>query len=202
MFWKESEPEAAWLRRLFFPLGPGDGARARARVPPTPRGSGPRQAWEPSPLLLARVDSSGISIPLPDSSLVRHSRRHALSPRCPAWRDTGAALAVQLSLDPSPPSPQSSRKIEAGPRAGRTGVAHSHLETWGSPACGCRGRKEARPQKQPVWIPCIPPPDKEAETAAQGRGRVVRVSKETLGFAWWGWPASGPEVSPASFTVV
>lgn len=75
--------------------------------------------------------------------------------------------------DPLPASSQSSRKIEAGHRAGRTGVPHPHLETWGSPACGCRGRKEARPQRQPVWIPCIPPPDKEAETAARGRGRVV-----------------------------
>lgn len=198
MFWKESEPETAWLRRLFFPLGPGDGALARARVARTPRGSGPRQTWEPRPLLLARIDSPGISIPSPDSSLVRHSRRHALSPRCPAWRDTGAALAAQLSLTLSPPLPSPlgrSRRgtgldAQASPtptwRLGgplRVAVAEERRRGPRGSQCGYRAfhRQIRRPRLRP-----------------EGGGGLCRVSKETLGFAWWGWPASGPGVSPAS----
>lgn len=135
----------AWLRRLFFPLGPGDGAWVKAPVARTPRGSGPSQAWEPRPLLWHELTHPGISIPSPDCALIGRSGRHALSPRSPAWCDTRAAFAVQLLLGSVPTSPQSSGNIEAGPLAGRRGAPHPHLEMCGSPACGCRGREEARP---------------------------------------------------------
>lgn len=126
---------------------------------------------ELGPLLRHEVTHPGISTPPPTSS----SRCHLLSPRCPAWRQAGFGRwgCSCCSRDPSLPSPVP-RESEGGapwrdppepltPTRRREGPARV-------PVSGRGGAAPAR-----VWIPRIPRPDKEAESAAgAGRGGSCR----------------------------
>lgn len=81
-----------------------------------PLGPGPRSASGPRPLLRHQLTHPGISTLSPNSVLVRRSRRHALSPRSPSWRDAGAAFSVRLRLGSPPPhSPSRLRMSRQGP---------------------------------------------------------------------------------------
>ena len=164
MFWKERECECVTPASLLSPgaQGRGGGAVTRGADPVWSR---PSRASEPRPLLRHELTHPGISMPSPDSALVRCSRRHALGPRSPrvARRrfGIGGAAAAIITPPKKTPAPNSFGNTGAKPLAGRRGVPHPHGRCRGSSRVAV-AREEARPQQRRVWIPRIPPPDKEA----------------------------------------
>lgn len=146
-----------------------------------PAGSQAQQSFGTSPPPPARVDSPGISTPSPNSVLVRCSGRHALSPQSPLWpdTDTGAALA-EVGISPT----RTPLVFWGywGRAPGGTGRGPPTPLAAVEMLCVCMAKEKggAAPAAR-VWIPYIPPPDKEAETVAQGRGRVLSPFSGHLG---------------------
>lgn len=170
----------------------------------TPCGPGPSRASEPRPLLRHELTHPGISMPSPDSALVRCSRRHALGPRSPRvarrrFGIGGAAAAVITTPPKLPPltplgilgrSPW--RDAEVSPtRMGDVGVPRVWLSRErrrgpSSGECGYRAfhRQIRRPRLQPEG----------------GGGSCRCLHGDALGFAGSGG-CQRPEASPA-FAVI
>lgn len=169
-------------------LSLGDGAWVQTRVSRIPRGPGPRRAWEPRPRHRHELTHSGISTPFPrlcPSQALRAPRAVTTVLRV-ARRECSLRGAAAAGISPQASPPESFGNIEVGPLGWR-GVPHPHLEMWGYRACGCRAREEARPRRLRVWIPRIPRPDKEVETLAGGRGRVLPPSPRRRSGLCLGW---------------
>lgn len=173
----------AWLRRLLFILGPGDGAWVPTCVARTPLGHGPSRALGRRPHLRHELTHPGISTPSP--------RLYSSQVLLGTLLGARGAFAVQLRLGSPHHTPQILWEYPGGVLGGTERNPPTPLGDWRFLACGCRGREEApaqlfgvwiRAQRPGVWIPRIPRPDKETETVPRGWGRVL--SPGCAGIPW------------------
>lgn len=164
MFWKERECECVTPASLLSPgaQGRGGGAVTRGADPVWSRA---QQSVGTSPPPPARVDSPGDFHALPRLCPSQMLQAPRVGPTVPPRGATAVWYwrcgCCCYHYPPKTPAPNSSGNTGAKPLAGRRGVPHPHGRCRGSSRVAV-AREEARPQQRRVWIPRIPPPDKEA----------------------------------------